>query len=169
MEEKSLYILAQFDKATQEILTGQYDILRQSGFAGNQTKNIPYHFTLYKKDTKCEKQLLADLEKICANTACIDIHLSHVGLFGLDVLFIAPDMNFELLTLQQNFVSHCGSGAYNWTAHATLLIDEPEKILKALPLVTKNFKPFKDRIESVALYEFFPMRFVREWSLNNTK
>jgi len=166
MKDKHLYLLAQFDQGTQERLSGYYDILRQNGLMGNQTKNIPYHFTLGKKDIDCEKQLIDDLEKICANTACIDIHLSHIGLFGLNVLFIAPDMNFELLTLQRNFFSLCGSGAYNWTAHATLLIDEPESILRALPIVAENFKPFIARIESIGLYEFFPMRFIKEFPLN---
>ncbi|NLG98700.1 MAG: 2'-5' RNA ligase family protein [Chloroflexi bacterium] len=165
MEDKSLYLLAQFDQETQEILAGYYDILRQNGFIGKQTKNIPYHFTLGKKEIDCEKQLIDDLEKICANTTCIDIHLSHIGLFGLGVLFIAPDMNFELLTLQQKFFPHCGSGAYNWTAHATLLIDEPENILKALPVIAENFKPFISRIERIGLYEFFPTRFIKECSL----
>ncbi|MCE5235377.1 MAG: 2'-5' RNA ligase [Clostridiaceae bacterium] len=168
MKDKFLCLLAQFDKETQEVLAGYYDILQQNGHIGNQTKSIPYHFTLGKKDIDREKQLMDDLDKICANTACIDIHLSHIGLFGLDVLFIAPDMNFELLTFQQKFFPHCGNGAYNWTAHATLLIDEPEGILKALPIAAKNFKPFKARIESIGLYEFFPMRFIKECSLSNT-
>lgn len=165
MEDKYLYLLAQFDKKTQETFAGYYDILRQNGFIGNQTKNIPYHITLGKKDIDCEKQLIGELDEICANTACIDIHLSHIGLFGLNVLFIAPDMNFELLTLQKKFFSSCGNGAYNWTAHVTLLIDGPEKILKALPIVAKNFKPFIARIESIGLYEFFPTRFIKEWPL----
>jgi len=168
MKDKFLCLLAQFDKETQERLTGYYDILRQNGFVGNQTNNLPYHFTLGKDDIDCEKKLINLLEKICANTACIDIHLSHIGLFGLGVLFIAPDMNLELLTLQQKFYPHCGNGAYNWTAHATLLMDEPDQIWKALPIVAKNFKPFKARIESIGLYEFFPMRFIKECTLTNT-
>jgi hypothetical protein len=98
----------------------------------------------------------------------LDVILSHIGLFGLEVLFIVPDMNFELLTFKQKFFPHCGNGAYNWTAHATLLIDEPEKISKALPILAKNFKPFIARIESIGLYEFFPMRFIKECSLINT-
>jgi 2'-5' RNA ligase len=168
MNNKSLYLLAQFDKKTQQILTGYDDILRQNGFVGNQTRNIPYHITLGERDTNCEDQLIDELKKICAGTACIDIHLSHIGLFGLGVLFISPDMNFELLTLQQKFFPHCGNGAYNWTAHATLLIDEPERILNALPIAAKNFTPFKARIESIALYEFFPIRFIKECSLSDT-
>jgi 2'-5' RNA ligase len=166
MKDKYLYLLASFDKETQDKLGSYYDILFQNGFIGNQTKNIPYHFTLGMKDTDCEKQLSEDLDKTCADTACIDIHLSHIGLFGLNVLFIAPDMNFELLTLLQRFFPNCGSGAYNWTAHATLLIDEPGNIMKALPIAAENFKPFTARIESIGLYEFFPTRFIKECSLN---
>lgn len=165
MNDKHLYLLAQFDQDTQRILSGYYDILLQNGFIGSQTKGIPYHFTLGKKDIECEMQLIDDLEKVCSNTACIDIHLSHIGLFGLNVLFIAPDMNFELLSLQQKFFPQCGKGAYNWTAHATLLIDEPEKIKKALPILAENFRPFIARIESIGLYEFFPTRFIQEYSL----
>ena len=165
MTDKSLYLIAQFDKITQEILAGYYDALQLNGFIGNQTKNIPYHFTLGRKDIDCEKQLAYDLNRICENTDCIDIHLSHIGLFGLNVLFISPDMNFELLTLQQKFFPNCGNGAYKWTAHATLLIDEPEVILEAIPIVTKNFKPFKARIESIGLYEFFPIRFIKDFML----
>ena len=167
MNDKSLYLLAQFDKETQEILTGYYAILQQNGFIGNQTKSIPYHFTLGKKDIDCEKQLVGYLDKLCENTACIDIRLSHIALFGLSILFIAPDMNLELLTLRQKFFPDCGNGAYTWTAHATLLIDEPEEILKALPIVANNFKPFNARIESLGLYEFFPKRFIKEYSLNS--
>ena len=168
MKNKFLCLLAQFDKETQKTLAGYYDTLKQNGFIGNQTKNVPYHFTLGKKDIDCEEQLIRELGDICETQACIDIHLSHIGLFGLGVLFIAPDMNFELLTLQQKFYPCCGNGAYNWTAHATLLIDKPEVILEALPVAAKNFKPFIARIESVGLYEFFPMRFIKECTLNST-
>lgn len=167
MKDKFLCLLAQFDKETQEKLNGYYSILQQNGFVGNQTKNIPYHFTLGSKDVDCQKQLIDDMDKICISTACIDIHLSHIGFFGLDVLFIAPDMNFELLAFQQKFYPHCGNGAYNWTAHTTLLIDEPEQVLKAFPIVVKNFKPFIARIESLGLYEFFPTRLIKECSLTN--
>lgn len=168
MNDKYLYLLAQFDKETQGVLAGYYDILQQNGFVGNQTKNIPYHFTLGKKDVDYEKQLIDDLDIICASTTCIDIHLSHIGLFSSKVLFIAPDMNFELLTLQQKFFPQIGNGAYNWTAHATMLLDEQDKILNALPTMTETFKSFIARIESIGLYEFFPMRFIKEYSLKNT-
>lgn len=46
MQDKKLYLIANFDSETQNILAGYYNILMQNGFIGNQTKNIPYHFTL---------------------------------------------------------------------------------------------------------------------------
>jgi len=166
MQDKSLYLIAEFDDNTQSILSGYYEVLQQNGFVGNQTKNIPYHFTLGNYKDEFEIELEDRLHKICSETDHFDINLSHIGLFGLDVLFIEPNMNFELLALQQKFFPDCGKGYYNWTAHATLLIDKPEVILKALPIVSDSFKPFKARIESVSLYEFFPKRFIQKCVLN---
>jgi len=180
MTEKALYLLAKFDNQTQNVLGDYYDALYQNGFVGSQTKNIPYHFTLGSRSVDIENETMAELEKVCAGTPCFDINLAHIGLFGLDVLFISPAMNFELLKLQQAFFPGCGNGChpwitkqaqrqfrYPWAAHATLLIDEPETIQKAIPIVAGNFKPFNARIESVLLYEFFPARFIGEYKLIN--
>jgi len=164
--EKKLYLLANFDKETQCVLSGYYDVLRQHGFVGSQTKEIPYHFTLGSRAVACESQTLNDLERICAQTPPIEINLGYVGLFGLNVIFIGPNMNFELLQLQQKFFPDCGSGFHYWAAHATILIDRPEVILQALPILAEKFKPFKVCIESISLYEFFPTRFIGEYPLN---
>lgn len=167
MQDKQLYLLGVFDVETQNKFAGYYDILLQNGFVGTQTKNIPYHFTLGSRNVECEEELTIMLDKICSDIKRIDINLAHIGLFGLNVLFIAPNMNFELLKLQNSFFSDCGHGYHNWSAHATLLIDDPQTILKALPIVADNFKPFKARIESVALYEFFPARLIKSVNLND--
>lgn len=166
MQEKALYLIACFDMETQSILAKYYDTLFQNGIVGTQTKNIPYHLTLGNQCVDCEEQMINDIDKVCSRTACIDIGLGHIGLFGLNVLFIEPSVNFELLILQQSFFPDSGKGFHDWVAHATLLIDEPQIILKALPIVAENFKPFKARIESVELYEFFPMRFIKRCMLN---
>jgi len=166
MQNKALYLLAQFDEESQKKLTDYYDILCQNGFIGNQTKDIPYHFTLGSYGVEYEEKLLVMLDEVCSNTNCIEISLSHIGLFGQNVLFIAPSMNFELLNLRQRFFEEDSCGCHQWVAHTTLLIDESQVILKAIPIITDRFKPFKARIESVGLYEFFPTRFVKECKLN---
>ena len=168
MQEKELGLAALFDKKTQNIFAGYYNILRQNGFIGNQPKDVPYHLTL-KNGIGSDKQLISNIERICSETDCFDINLAYIGLFGLKVLFIAPNMNFELLKLQQNLFPDCGNGYHTWAAHATLLMDEPEIILKALPIVAENFVPFKAKIESVVLYEYFPVRLIKEYRLNSAE
>lgn len=165
MDHKALYVLAQFDEKTSNTLNGYYKILQDQGFVGQQTKNIPYHITLGSYDTSYENRLCEDLDLICAKTDPIEIRLNHIGLFGLSVMFIEPNMNFELLNLQKSFFEDCTKGAHNWCAHATILIDEPDAIRKALPILVQHFEPMQARIESIGLYEFFPARCIKECSL----
>jgi len=169
MQDKALYFIANFDEETQGVLAGYYDILYQNGFVGKQTKDIPYHFTLGSRSVNHEEQMINELDIICSETSCIDISLGYIGLFGQRVIFVAPCMNFELQRLQNRFFNDGGIGCHKWAAHATLLWDEPQVILKAIPIITEKFKPFKARIESVALYEFFPKRFIKECDLNQIK
>jgi hypothetical protein len=75
------------------------------------------------------------------------------------------NMNFELLNLQNKFFENTEYGYHLWAAYATILLDEPEKILRALPNVEENFKPFCAHIKSIGLYEFFPKRFIKELKL----
>ena len=168
MQDKALYLLAQFDDEAQKTLEDYYDILVRNGFVGNQTKNIPYHFTLGSCEVDREEHLMDRLEEVCSNTECFDISLSYIGLFGQNVIFIAPSMNVELLNLRQSFFTNSSRGCHKWAAHATLLIDEPETVLKAVPIITEKFKPFKARIESIGFYEFFPKRFIKEYKLKQT-
>jgi len=88
--------------------------------------------------------------------------MAYVGLLGLKELFLAPNMNFELMKLQIYLFPGSGHGYHPWAAHGTILIDEPDSILKAVPLVAQRFSPFLARIESVAVYEFYPTRLIRE-------
>ena len=51
----------------------------------------------------------------------------------------------------------CAMAQYNEKTEQKL-----KKIQKALPYVAENFKSFKGRIESISLYEFWPIRFILE-------
>lgn len=46
-----------------------------------------------------------------------------------------------------------------------MLIDIPNVIQRALPLLVENFKGFRGKIESISLYEFWPTRFIIEEKL----
>ena len=82
----------------------------------------------------------------------------------MKVIFIAPSVTHELLNLQEPFNSNYPNN-FNWVAHTTMILDEPEVIQKSLPIVAENFSSFSGYIESIVLYEFFPSRFILEEKL----
>ena len=157
MEERHIYLLAQFDAAANQKLSDIYQELALAGFKGQQTPDIPYHFTLARFDVEYKDQVLTHAEKVCGEFGAFDVNLGNLGLFGLRVLFAAPVMNYELLRLHDVIVpDEPATGIHTWTAHATILIDEPEAIQRALPIVAKSFSPIHAKVESIGVYEFFP-------------
>ncbi|MBK1809891.1 2'-5' RNA ligase [Clostridium sp. YIM B02505] len=160
MEDKILCVLAQYDEETQQKLKDIQQVLLENGFVGRQTADVPYHMTLGTFKLSDEEMLREKVKSVSKNFRGFDIRLNNIGLFGLDVLFIAPLVNYDLLNLQKFFSDDNG-----WTAHTTLLIDDHEVIHKALPIVAENFKSFEGRVESISLYEFWPTRLMLEENL----
>ena len=166
MKDKRIYLLAQFDENTNKTLAGIYGKLVQAGLSGEQTKGIPYHFTLGSFDLESEAKVLERVQAVSLKSKAFDITLSHIGLFGLRVLFLAPSMNTELLNLYRDLVpDESISGCHNWVAHATILIDSPENIQAAATIAAQSFSPFAAKIESIGVYEFFPKKFLAEYKL----
>ena len=165
MENKALYILAGYDDPTERRLAGIQDNLYSHGFTGTHTKNIPQHITLGSFPLDQETRLVDLVRKAAESTAPFSVVFSHTRIFaGGRVLFIAPDINRKLLELKEQF----GPGQ-GWTPHTTMLIDEPEIILKALPEVIKNFSAFEGTVSSLHLYEFFPARHILSVKLKNAQ
>lgn len=164
MKDKFLCVMAQYDKETELKLKEIQKVLLDNGFIGKQTPNLPNHITLGSFDVSQEEIIKERVKKVANNFKSFDIKLNNIGLFGLDVLFIAPAVNHELLNLQQYFNIDYADGL-GWTAHTTMLIDDHEIIQNALPYVAKSFKSFIGRIESISLYEFWPTRFILEEKL----
>ena len=165
MSEKFLCIIATFDEETSKGMKEIYHTINEVGIIGKQTPNLPHHITLAYFDTSREDEIKELLQEVCARTKSFDLSFNHIGLFGLKVLFLAPDVNYELLELHKELDRDGVKSSQGWTAHTTILIDEPEIIQKALPLVTQNFKQLNGRVESVSLYEFFPTRFITKINL----
>ncbi|WP_297420932.1 2'-5' RNA ligase [Clostridium sp.] len=161
MEDKFLCVIAQYDKETEQKLKEIQKVLLDNGFVGKQTPNMPNHITLGVFDLSKEGILKEEIKALASNFKSFDIKLNNIGLFGLDVLFIAPSVNYELLNLHHRFSKYY-TDELGWTAHTRMLIDTPEVIQKALPYVADNFKGFMARVESVSLYEFWPTRFILE-------
>lgn len=164
MKDKFLCVLAQYDEATELKLKEIQKVLIDKGFVGKQTPNLPNHITLGSFDISQEEVVKEKVRLVSDQFHSFDIKLNNIGLFGLEVLFIAPAVNQELLSLQQYFNNDYADG-FGFTAHTTLLIDNRETIQKALPYVADNFKSFKGKIETISLYEFWPTRFILEKKL----
>lgn len=165
MSDKFLCLIATFDEGTSKQMKEINQILNNAGIIGKQTPNLPHHITLGYFDTNLENEIKQQLEEVCAKTKSFDLSFNHIGLFGLKVLFLAPDVNYELLELHKNFDKDCIKDNQGWTAHTTILIDEAENIQKALPIVAQNFQRLNGKVESVSLYEFFPTRFIAKYTL----
>ena len=77
--DKKLYILAELDYDTQNIIKKYEKIIFDNGFVGNQTKDIPYHITMGEYPIECENDLKDLLDKI--NLEYKEFNISYSGLY----------------------------------------------------------------------------------------
>lgn len=153
-QDKMLYVMAGFDAETEQRLSALEALLARAGYRGSQTRGIPPHITLGAFPCEQEEQVRALVANTALETAAFPLTFQHLGVFGGGrVLFAAPDVRRPLLDLKERF----GSSA-RWTAHATLLIDEPERVVTAFAAAIQAFDAFEGRVERLYLHECFPNR-----------
>ncbi|MDR0443129.1 MAG: hypothetical protein LBH44_06975 [Treponema sp.] len=162
--DKNLYIIAEHDNDTQKTIEKYNKIILENGLIGNQTKDIPYHITLGCYSLEYENYLMDLLDKIGSKFNEIDLSYSGFGLFKLDVLYLNPYMNIKLIELY-NFVKEKSLWNTDLAAHTTLFMDKPENIIKILPKMAEIFEPINGKIKYISLYEFFPLRFIKQKEL----
>lgn len=155
MAEQFLTLMADLDDAAQARLSEWYEALTKAGFTGTQTPGLPYHISLATFPLDQEQTAVQLLRK-AANFSPVPVHFSHIGLFaGGRVLFAAPERNPRLDALHDAFDPQPKAP---WTPHATLLIDEPEQVCAALPVLLRSFSPFMATITRLHLCAFWPAR-----------
>ena len=163
--EKKLYLLAEPDDNLQTEFKVFEKIITGNGLTGDQTKDIPYHITLSSYSAENEKYTADLLDKIKKEFSQVKISFSSLGLFGLNVLFFNPDMNRELIDIYNFTKEKSLNREEDLAAHATLLIDKPDNIIKILPEISGKFKKLEGKIRFISLYEFFPKRFIKRVEL----
>jgi len=163
--DKKIYLIAELDDNLQLEIKNIEKIIIENGFIGKQTKDIPYHITLCSFSIEMENYLKDLLEKISKIFKKINIKFSSLGLFGLNVLFINPDMNMKLIEIYDHVKENSFEKEYDLAAHATLIIDEPENIIKILPKIVDIYKGLNGKIKYISLYEVFPVRFIKRIEL----
>ena len=168
MAERFLALMADLDDGTQERFAQWYAALKEAGFTGAQTPGLPYHISLaiFPPDREREAVLLA--RKAAESFSPIAVHISHIGVFAPGrVLFGAADFSAELAALHDACETN-PAPPRPWTPHVTLLIDEPETVCCAMPVLLKNFSPLVGKITRLHLCAFRPMREVASFELNPT-
>ncbi len=166
MQEKLLYVMAQLDKDTCDKMRSIDRLLCRLGIEVKKPPKVPYHITLGSFPVDQEAEIRSLVEKTCKGLKQFPLSYNHIGLFGLNVLFFGPDVNEQLLKLQRPFEDK-RINLHDWTAHTTLMMDEPDVIMKALPVVAEQFTSFHATVDSVSLYEFWPSRRITECRLED--
>ena len=158
MAEEFLALMADLDEDSQKLMSGWYQSLTDAGFCGIQSKNLPFHVTLGIFPPEKEDDILAVTQKAASEIPAFPVRISHIGMFpGGKVLFAGPERDANLNALHEA----CETGIpqqYPWTPHVTLLMDEPETIQAAIPLVVNSFEPFVGKITALHLCAFCPRR-----------
>lgn len=159
-------LMAELDNDTQVRMSGWYDTFKIHGFIGTQTAGLPYHISLASFPLEKEQEVARLTKRIASVFPAVHVHVSHIGLFaGGKVLFCAPEREEKLNELHASCEAISGS-RYPWTPHITMLIDEPDKVCSALPLLVKSFCPFVGTIVRLRLCAFWPEREIVSVELN---
>ena len=157
MAEEFLTLMADLDEDAQARMSAWYDRLKEAGFTGKQTPGLPFHISLATFPLEKEQEAIDITRKAGAAFSPIPVHISHMGLFaGGRVLFCGPERNPKLDALHLACEKY--PQKYPWTPHATLLIDEPDTVCAALPVLVKHFSPFVAKITRLHLCAFWPAR-----------
>ena len=158
MAEQFLTLMADLDQDSQERMAGWYDALRGAGFTGVQTPGLPYHISLATFPPEHEQKAIAITRKAAAEFAPVPVHISHIGMFaGGKVLFCGPEKDAGLASLRDACKPETPE-AWPWTPHVSILIDEPEAVQAAIPVLVREFAPFTGTIIRLHLCAFWPTR-----------
>ena len=94
MAEEFLTLMADLDDESQRIMSGWYAKLKDEGFTGVQTPDLPFHISLGCFSLEKESDVVNEMKALAERFSTVPVHISHIGLFaGGKVLFAAPDMN----------------------------------------------------------------------------
>ena len=159
MAESFLTLMADYCVEDQQRISAWYDALQNAGFTGTQTPGLNHHISLATFPLEQEAEAIALTKRVAAEFAPVYADIRHIGVFpGGKVLFAAPDMSPSLTALQQACAGDRPLNGYPWTPHTTMLIDEPQVIGQALPVLMQQFEPLRARIDRLHLCAFWPTR-----------
>jgi len=169
MAEQFVTLMADYCEEDQERILKWYNAVQEAGFTGQQTPNLPMHISLASFPVEKEADAVALARRIAAEYGPVQVDLRHVGILpGGKVLVAAPDLTSGLVALQEACGQQVVHG-YPWLPHTTMLIEEPDVIGRAVPVLMKHFVPIQARIDRLHLCAFWPTREILRLELTGNK
>ena len=169
MAESFLTIMAEYSEADQQKISVWRDALMNAGFIGSQTPGLRHHISLATWPLEKEAEAIETVRRAGECFAPVAVAIRHIGVLpGGKVLAAAPDLSPELIALQQACGDHMVHG-YPWLPHTTMLIDTPETIAAALPVLMQHFVPLRAKITHLHLCAFWPAREILRVDLTGRK
>jgi 2'-5' RNA ligase len=163
--DKYLCILAELDDDAQNTLQMYEELISKNGITNNLTKGLPYHITLNTYSVENEDYLKKLMDEVKNRFKQINVVYTSFGLFGLNVIYLNPAMNMQLIELYE-FVKERNNAKFNvFAAHTTLFIGEPENTLKLLPIFVERASKINGNLKYISLYEFFPAKIIKRVEL----
>lgn len=159
MAESFLTLMADYCEEDQQRIFVWYDALQTAGFTGTQTPGLNHHISLATFPLEQEAEAIALTKRIAAEYSCVNADIRHVGVMpGGKVLFAAPDLTPKLAALQWACAGNRPLNGHSFLPHTTMLIDTPERIGEALPVLMAAFTPIRAKITHLHLCAFWPTR-----------
>lgn len=159
MAESFLTLMADYCEEDQQRISVWYDALQTAGFTGTQTPGLNHHISLATFPLEQEAEAIALTKRIAAEYSYVNADIRHVGVMpGGKVLFAAPDLTPKLAALQLACGGRRPLNGHSFLPHTTMLIDTPEVIGAALPVLMEQFTPIRAKISHLHLCAFWPTR-----------
>lgn len=169
-----------FDEKSDGLVRSIWKSLKEHGISSymNDSGSIP-HITLSIFDNLDLLEASNLLELFTRKNSKMSLSLSSIGAFPSEegVLFLAPVVTKHLLETHQSF--HFLFYEFKdsqwpyyfpnvWVPHCTLSVNIPRnKVHDALDLVISSYKPLEIEINRVAIVEYYPVKVIKEFYLNN--
>lgn len=155
-----------FDEESEVLIRGIWDKLEESGVPVSlKINNVRPHISLGVCEQINREAFQGALEMFAAMTPCLELDLSHVGVFPNEeaVLFLGLTDSFDLLDLHEQFHTMWEPHVMNqdelylpgnWVPHSTLTMNVTEGQLgQAMSLFQRLAFPIPIRLQTVSLVD----------------
>ena len=163
-QKQFLTVMAVLDDDTQKTMDGLQKRIIALGAPGTQTMGIPFHISLGSFPVEKEHEVLRAMRETSGKTTVFSVMLTGLDTFSDRVLFLRPEMNYQLAALHQPFDCAFADG-YPWTPHATLFCGETEEVRRAKKEIEGMRLPIFSRVTALELGRFFPAQFISRMAL----